>query len=150
MIYNKTKFEECPAMEFDGLFDWDWTEGCFGQKFIRPMDIDGMTERKGNFLIFETKSKGNPIPAGQYFTLDKLYRMGVFTIVFCDKVNPPTQLSVWTAPGLINDFGTRMKCPQSEDKKVFYPEYTDISEAPQKAVNFIKKWYEFANNNPKK
>ena len=150
-LYNKDIFEERPAMGFDGYFDWDWTKGCLGEKFITPMDIDGLTERKGHFLIFETKGIGNPIPAGQFYTLQALYRLGCFTVVFCDKVNPPTQMSVWTEPGFLSNKGLTM--PHEEktivkngNKKIVYcPEYVQLAKTPEKARNFVGNWYKFAN-----
>ena len=148
-LYNKTVFELCPAMGFDGIFDWDWTKGCLGTQHITPMDIDGLTERKGNFLLFETKNKGNPIPQGQWITICKLYELGCFTVVFCDKTNPPSQMSVWTAPNFMGDKGKKM--PFTEEvvggKKVFHPEYIDIAGNPERARNFIFNWYNFANKN---
>jgi len=65
---------------FDGVFDWSWLEGCFGDTKIMPMDIDGIIERKGHFLVFETKEKGKPIPQGQKILLRALYDTGCFTI----------------------------------------------------------------------
>jgi len=151
-LYNKDVFELCPAMGFDGYFDWDWTKGCLGNNYITPMDIDGITERRGHFLIFETKNIGNPVPQGQFIALQKLYALGCFTVVFCDKVNPPTQMSVWTEPGFMNEKGLQMPYKEEiiEDngrrKKVFHPEYKNIAGDPDRARNFIMNWYSFADN----
>ena len=146
-IKNKKKFEECPAAGFDGYFDWDWTKGCLGVSHITPTDIDGLTERKGNFLIFETKTKGNHIPKGQFMALEALYNIGCFTVVFCDKLNPPTQMSVWTAPGFKSETGKKMKCEKIlVDGKVMYsPTYIDIANNKERARNFILNWYDFAD-----
>lgn len=150
-LYNKDVFELCPAMGFDGYFDWDWTKGCLGTKHITPMDIDGITERGGNFLLFETKNKGNPIPLGQFITIRKLYSMGCFTVIFCDKVNPPTQMSVWTAPGFKGVKGRQMTYKEevANGRKVYHPTYRDLSGKPEEARNFVLNWYEFADKNRK-
>lgn len=150
-LYNQKIFEERPASGFDGFFDWDWTKGCLGANFITPMDIDGITERKGHFLIFETKGVGNPIPAGQFYTLQALYRLGCFTVVFCDKVNPPTQMSVWTEPGFLDMKGLTMPCEEKviidgdRQKKVYCPEYLQLKDTPDRARNFVTKWFQFAD-----
>ena len=151
MLYNKDIFEERPALGFDGYFDWDWTKGCLGSNYITPMDIDGVTERKGHFLIFETKGRGNPIPQGQYITLQKLYKLGCFTVIFCDKVNPPTQMSVWTEPGFIENNGLQMPCEKKiiiqgdREKTVYEPHYIQLADRPDKAKNFVDNWYKFAD-----
>ena len=80
--FNKPHlFLESPSAGFDGVFDWAWMEGCFG-KNITPMDLDGMVERMGQFIVFETKDVGVEIPKGQQITLNALYDLGVFTVVF--------------------------------------------------------------------
>jgi len=37
---------------------WDWLDGCFGPTRISPMDVDFVVERRGFFLIIETKPPG--------------------------------------------------------------------------------------------
>jgi len=55
-------------------------KGCFGETRIEPTDIDGFVERKGKFLVLETKHKDVPIPAGQKITFDSLAKTGYFSI----------------------------------------------------------------------
>jgi len=80
-IRNPELFDRCPAAGFDGIFDWSWTDGCFGGR-ITPMDFDGVIERKGNFLVFESKTSGAKVPKGQLITLKQLWKMSRFTICF--------------------------------------------------------------------
>ena len=57
-ILYPEKFKQSLAAGFDGCFDWSWTDGCFGKTRIKPMDFDGVVERKGNLLVFESKDLG--------------------------------------------------------------------------------------------
>ena len=79
---------------FDGIFDWSWTEGCFNAK-TRPMDFDGVVERKGNFLIFETKDLDVPLPAGQRYTLQAAHRLGCMTIMLIHGKKLPERGEIW-------------------------------------------------------
>ncbi len=73
-IRNIDRFNQAQPAGFDGVFDWSWTDGCFGETLIRPMDLDGIIERRGYFFIFETKDLGVPIPQGQKITLASLHK----------------------------------------------------------------------------
>ncbi len=66
---------------YDGLFDWTWTKGCFGNGNITPMDFDGVVERKGHYIVFETKNLGVEISDGQKRCLDGLRYAKSFTVV---------------------------------------------------------------------
>ena len=54
------------------------------------MDIDGLVERKGNFLVFETKAPNKEIPGGQMITLNALLKTGSFTVFFLQGKNSAT------------------------------------------------------------
>jgi len=75
-IQNKDKFYE---------EHWDWgffrDAGCFGKTKIEPTDIDGLTERKGNYFFLEAKSPGVPINKGQEILHKSLVRTGAVTVV---------------------------------------------------------------------
>ena len=60
--YPKT-FNECPSAGFDGIFDWDFLKGCWGGS-IQPTDIDGIVERFGRVLMFETKTTAEGAAGG--------------------------------------------------------------------------------------
>jgi len=120
---------------FDGLFDWSWTQGCFGTKRdgtpsrITPMDIDAIIERKGHFLVFETKGIGVPVPDGQMYMLQAMYRRGRATILFIQgKINPEKAM-VWCEEGFKS--GKVMNCFADTDRLRMH--------------EFVKSWYQHAN-----
>lgn len=127
-------FNNSPAFGFDGAFDWSWTQGAFGAGRITPMDFDGVVERKGNFILFETKGAGVPIPKGQMFTFESAFKLGVFTIVFIEGKNAPEFAKVWCAAGFKNSLKMEVHAP------------TDA----QRMANFVSEWFEFADKNPAK
>jgi hypothetical protein len=75
-IRNRDKF-------FEEHWDWGFLKeaGCFGDTKIEPTDIDGITERKGNFLFIECKSPGVPMNLGQTILHKALVATGVFTVI---------------------------------------------------------------------
>lgn len=78
---------------------WDWSplNECFGATNIRVTDIDGFVERKGRFLVIETKKPGEEIPQGQSLTFAAMADTGLFTIiVIWGKHNAPEQIGVIT------------------------------------------------------
>ena len=79
-ILYPDKFKKSLGAGFDGVFNWKWTEGCFGDTKIKPMDFDGVVERYGNYLIFETKDIGKPISLGQLITLYNLRNAKSFSV----------------------------------------------------------------------
>ena len=90
-------FANSPPAGFDGVFDWSWTQGCFGDTKITPMDIDAIVERNGHFLVFETKADGVPIPVGQLLTMKALHRTGRFTIFLLWGKPLPKKAEIWKA-----------------------------------------------------
>lgn len=130
-IKHPETFLKSPAACFDGVFDWSWTQGCFVTGNIKPMDFDGVVERKGNFLIFETKGIGVPIPTGQMFTYESAYRLGVFTIVFIEGKARPEKAKVWCQQGF--------KC----SVKMLEHKETDAA----RMKSFVSDWYKFADAN---
>jgi len=82
LIRNREHFESSLPAGFDGVFEWDFLNGAWGQTKIQPMDIDGMVERFGHFLVFETKKNETvPIPVGQRITLEALVRTKLFVVI---------------------------------------------------------------------
>jgi hypothetical protein len=71
---------------------WDWSgyDSCFGRTGIKISDIDGIVERKGWFLLIETKYPGAEIPTGQRRLHDALIANGRFTVmvIWGEKNNP--------------------------------------------------------------
>lgn len=126
-------FKKSPAAGFDGTFDWSWTQGCFGGGKITPMDFDGVVERKGNFIVFETKGAGVPIPEGQILTLKRAHELGVFTVMFIHGKATPEAAKIWCAPGF-------------REGRVMQ-DFRAIT--TEKARDFVSAWYDFANSNPR-
>jgi len=85
-------FARSEPAKFDGVFDWDFLKSCWPGK-IEPTDIDGVVERKGHVLIFETKDvnraksngfgKNEIIATGQKILLARLIDIGRRRITVC-------------------------------------------------------------------
>lgn len=126
-IYSPEMFLKSPSAGFDGVFDWSWTKDCFGETKITPMDFDGVVERRGNFLLFETKKPGKNIPTGQLITLQSAHKLGCFTIMIIQGKETPEVIEVWY---------------QNGTKKTYH----GINEAKR----LVKKWFEHASATPKR
>lgn len=140
MIYSKEAFYESLPAGFDGEFDWDWTDGCFVRRNgeetrIKPMDADGLVERGGNFLLFETKEVGKDVPGGQLYTMQALYRLGCFTMLYVYGKKSPEMLASWDAP----DFRDGVVMDESKPVPV----------TVQQARAFVHKWFLYADENKK-
>lgn len=122
-------FKKSPSAQFDGVFDWSWTQGCFGAGKITPMDFDGVVERKGNFIIIETKNMGVPVPLGQMITLESIYKLDVFTVIFIQGKSTPELAKVWCQPGF------------KGGKKMDEYKETDV----KRMQGFLSEWYEYVN-----
>lgn len=79
------------------LWDWGILDGCFGNTKIALTDIDGLVERKGQFLLIEAKGKGVELKDGQRRLLITLSNLSQFTvfIVWGDK-NKPEKLQIFS------------------------------------------------------
>jgi hypothetical protein len=120
-------FARSPSAGNDGIFDWSWTQGCFGQGRISPMDFDGVVERRGNFLLFETKDLDVPVPAGQLITLKSAHALGCFTVMLIHGKTEPEKAEIWY--------------PGRADKQ-----HVVGKEAVRKKVG---AWYSWADQNPR-
>jgi len=121
-------FNRSPSAGFDGVFDWSWTQGCFGETKIKPMDFDGVVERNGNFILFETKQPGVPIPQGQRITLVQAHSLGCFTVMVIYGKEKPEKFEMWY-PGAKN---------------------THDGHGLEAARERVSSWYAWANKNPRK
>lgn len=88
------------------------------------MDFDGVVERKGHYLVFETKDIGKEIPRGQQITLDNLKNPKSFTVLKIWGKSKPEKMVVSYPNG-------------KPDKEI-----TDIEEMK----NTVKGWYRYADN----
>ena len=95
-IHSPAAFNRSPAAGADGVFNWNWTKGCFDKlDKIGPMDFDGVVERNGQFLVFETKDAGKAIPRGQFITLIQAHALGCFTIMLVEGKEAPERGRIW-------------------------------------------------------
>jgi len=78
-INNPERFDQARPAGFDGVFEWDFLNGCFPRR-IMPMDFDAVIEIGNHFLVFETKEAGKPVPEGQKRTFTSLLANQAFTI----------------------------------------------------------------------
>jgi len=122
--YPNSFLNSKPA-NFDGVFDWSWTEGCFGMTKIKPSDVDAIIERHGNFLLMETKHPRVDIPDGQMLTIKALYKLGCFTIMLIWGKMEPEYFQVWYPPHI---------CTTPKD-------YRGV----EKAREVVSRWYEYAD-----
>lgn len=74
MIKHQETFNKWLPANYNGKFDWDYLLPIFKPTKIEPTDIDGVVERKGKFLFFETKKEGKSIPLGQLIMLETLIK----------------------------------------------------------------------------
>ena len=99
MIKNPNRFQQARPAGFDGVFDWDFLLPAFKGTKIEPMDIDAVVERKGKFLIFETKEPGKEISTGQRITLERLVLLGrgriVVFVVYGKTPQQIASMEVW-------------------------------------------------------
>jgi len=87
------------------LWDWACLNGCFDPTKIKLMDLDGIVERNGKFLVFETKEPYAQIPTGQGILLRALAAEPNFTvIVIFGYPSNPIEIWYWkgNVPTIIN------------------------------------------------
>jgi hypothetical protein len=77
------------------LWDWKFLDNCFQGTRIKVSDIDGIVERKGQFLVIECKNPNVPIPVGQKIMFDNMAKTGFFTvIVVWGEKNKPEKMKI--------------------------------------------------------
>jgi len=97
--------------------------GSFGDN-CRITDVDGVIERRGRFLVFETKPPGGqPPPVGQMRALQALARLPQFTVaIVWGQPDEPEMMQV--LPGLprpctskdLWEFAAQWWCLVNEDR----------------------------------
>lgn len=130
-VYNPEKFLQSPSLNNDGVWDWSPIINCFPGA-ITPMDFDGVIERRGNFLIFETKNMDVDVPQGQVITFKKLYQKGGITVVFIEGKDVCEKMKVWCQSGF-------------NDGKIMEAFAVSSTERLQQ---FCRNWYAYADANP--
>jgi len=116
-------FQKSLPPGFDGIFDWGFLRGVFG-KTITPMDFDGVVERHGHYLVFETKDEGKEIPQGQLLTLNNLIQALSFTVI---KIWGKREIGFFEI--MFPNGRRRRGCGQEE------------------LVDLCDRWFSFANQN---
>jgi len=127
VLYPK-RFQQAAPAGFDGVFDWDFLEGCFPRATIMPMDFDCVVEINGNFLVFETKADGKAVPRGQILTFISLLQLPQFCLFL---INGKTPESI-----------TKLSSYWCDRRKIISPANADI--VREKA----KRWAKYAEQNP--
>lgn len=90
-----------PKRFMAGMWDYAIFDGCFGDSKVAMADIDGIVERRGKFLVLETKAPGAPIPYGQLLTIKALSATRVFTVIVAwGETNSPQAAQVYAADGV--------------------------------------------------
>lgn len=108
----------------EGVWDWGILRGCFGESRIEPSDLDGIAERRGKFLILETKRPGVSVPLGQQILFEAMRRTGLCTIfIVWGERNRPHRIQVMTR------------------HKIHDPTPCDV----EKLRSHVKAWYRFAD-----
>ena len=107
--FSTMRSPDCVPPYSDGKVDWQWFQKAFVGTKIKPMDIDGVVERRGHFLMLESKGLGADIPKGQLLTLEAFHRLRVVTILFVWGKLGPTKYLLWRE---INSGGKRDSSPK--------------------------------------
>lgn len=113
MLHSPRLFDASRPPGHDGVFDWDWLAGAFGDT-ITPMDLDFLVERRGRFLVIETKRPEVEVPAGQARALRRLSAIPGFTVVVAwgKSAREITRFEVWRGEATTSyrdDGGTRLR-----------------------------------------
>ena len=115
-----------PEAYVSSLWDWACLDGCFGNLHIKPTDVDGEVERKGNLIEIETKLPGVPIPQGQEYKFQTKVNEYGFTVVV-----------VWGFPGN----------PETIELRTPHITKTYENTSLDTLRDICSKWYEHANVN---
>jgi len=101
-IRHKEEFLSALPAGYDGPLDWGFAQGAFplsNGRFASFTDVDAIVERRGNFLLCESKSWGCEVPIGQSILLDALYARGGVTILFLMPKGAPREAHAWNQKG---------------------------------------------------
>ena len=126
MTFNKPEeFYDAPPANYSGYWEFDCLNDCFPGR-VTITDLDGIIERRGQFLVFETKNDNVPLPKGQQILLDQLLKLGVFTVVI-----------IWGKPG-VTALQRVTRYHRNTEKEV-EPTIEALKE-------LCRKWWDWADN----
>lgn len=80
------------------MWDWAFLGPAFPGNGMAPMDVDGLFERHGYFLVLESKLPGDELSGGQERALQALARLPQFLVVVVEGV-PPDMVASWRTLG---------------------------------------------------
>jgi hypothetical protein len=131
MLHSRNRFESWLPALFDGEFDWDFLLPAWSGTKIQPMDFDAVIERRGKFLIFETKTPGKSVEVGQSITLTKQWEYGATIFLVSGKapaeinglkIYPGTKFNQETPVGFFDKIRKRPigALPQADAFDVIY------------------------------
>jgi len=94
------------------LWDWEFLNDALPGK-IRPMDIDGIIERNGYFLILEGKPLNATIKTGQRITLKQLAKRERFSVlILYGEPGEPQKMK------LLDYHGNAIECDKEDVKEL--------------------------------
>lgn len=124
-IRNPEAFNASLPAGFDGAVDWAWMLPCFAPGDT-PMDLDCFKERRGQFLVVETKDPGKRMPKGQAIAFERLHRLGPFTLMLIWGKREPEHGIVWWA----KDANPKSRATRFQ--------------GPDEAQEIVRRWYRWA------
>ena len=106
----------------NNLWDWGFIENILPGS-CAVSDIDGIIERRGHFLLIETKGPGVEVPQGQAIMFDSLSAIPQFSVWV-----------VWGKPG-------KVEAMQRWGQAVFRADNQNL-------LDTVQLWWELADNTP--
>lgn len=113
-----------PNLYLSSFWHWENFNDCFEDTNIRITDVDGLIERKGHFLLLETKLPGVDVPKGQAILFDAIIKQKNWNVlVIWGKTDMPRHWKLWGK------------------EKVYSGGLFDLKD-------FISRWFHHADSNP--
>lgn len=133
-IKHPEAFKASLPAGYNGIFDWSFLLPVFEGTKITPMDIDGLIERHGRILIFETKHPDKEILSGQRGALETLLRLGrgfiCIIVLYGKSATTITEMEEWHYIKSRIRKSARKSCDSTYVKER------------------VNAWFKWANNHP--
>lgn len=100
-----------------GLWNWDFLNDVF-RYGCRMTDIDGMTERRENFLFAETKRSGVAVPVGQARALRALATRGSTILTIWGEPNKPEECAIMRPTDHCMSLSKRFPCDEKKLQRI--------------------------------
>ena len=134
MIRNPEKFNTWLPAGFDGEFQWDFITLAFNGTNIKPMDYDGVVERRGHRLIMETKDEGKKVDLGQAIALMNEWKLGATILQISGK-----------CPDDINGYWLFREGEWTVDRAVMNKKETFITANWMDISYLVHRWFHWAD-----